>query len=108
MTAVERQQAKFQELSSSFYSMAKNMSEGTWLDYFDEDSGRQLRCKLASKIDADTYLFVNRMGFKVLERSRKQFAYDMQFSRARLLDTRPFFDRIMAKVVHSLSGDAVN
>ena len=103
MTAVERQQARYEELSTGFYEMAKNMHEGTWLVYFDEDIGKTMRCKLASKIDADTYIFVNRLGFKVLEKTRKQFAYDMQFNRARLIDTRPFFDRIMGKVVNDLS-----
>jgi len=104
MTAVERQQARYEELATGYYEMAKNMPEGTWLEYFDEDSGKKLRCKLASKIDADTYIFVNRMGFKALEKTRKQFAYDMQFNRAKLVDTRPFFDRIMGKVVNNLTN----
>jgi hypothetical protein len=105
MTAVERQQARYEELSTDFYEMAKNMPEGTWLEYFDEDSGKKVRCKLASKIDADTYIFVNRLGFKALEKTRKQFAYDMQFNRARLVDTRPFFDRMMGKVVNNLTTE---
>lgn len=105
MTAVERQQARYEELSTSFYELAKNMPEGTWLEYFDEESSKKMRCKLASKIDADTYLFVNRLGFKVLEKTRKQFAYDMQFNRAKLVDTRPFFDRIMGKVVNDLTAE---
>lgn len=105
MTAVERQQARYEELSTGFYEMAKNMPEGTWLEYFNEEDGKKVRCKLASKIDADTYIFVNRLGFKVLEKTRKQFAYDMQFNRARLVDTRPFFDRIMGKVVNDLTNE---
>lgn len=105
MTAVERQQARYEELATGFYEMAKNMPEGTWLEYFDEESAKKVRCKLASKIDADTYLFVNRLGFKVLEKTRKQFAYDMQFNRAKLVDTRPFFDRIMGKVVNDLTSE---
>ncbi len=105
MTAVERQQARYEELSTGFYEMAKNMPEGTWLEYFDEDSGKNVRCKLASKIDADTYIFVNRLGFKALEKTRKQFAYDMQFNRARQVDTRAFFDRIMGKVVNNLTNE---
>ena len=105
MTAVEKQQAKYEELASRFFEMAKNMPEGTWLDYFDEESGKKLRCKLASKIDADTYIFVNRLGFKNLEKTRKQFAYDMQFNRAKAIDTRPFFDRMMNNVVNTLADE---
>lgn len=108
MTAVERQQARYEELATGYYEMAKNMPEGTWLEYFDEESGRKLRCKLASKIDAETYIFVNRMGFKALEKTRKQFAYDMQFNRAKLVDTRPFFDRIMGKVVNNLTNQSAS
>jgi hypothetical protein len=40
-----------------------------------------------------------------LEKTRKQFAYDMQFNRARLVDTRPFFDRMMGKVVNNLTTE---
>lgn len=105
MTAVEKQQAKYEELSTRYFEMAKNMPEGTWLDYFNEQSGKNVRCKLASKIDADTYIFVNRLGFKSLEKSRKQFAYDMQFARAKPVDTRPFFDRAMNNVVHTLAEE---
>lgn len=103
MTAVERQQARYEELSSQYFEAAKNMPVGRWFEYFDADNSKTLRCKLASKIDSETYIFVNRMGFKVLDRSRKQFAYDMQFGRAKNLDTNPFFDRIMGKVVSTLS-----
>jgi Protein of unknown function (DUF1631) len=102
MTAVEKQQAKYEELSKNFFEMAKDMPVGTWLDYLEESSGKTLRSKLASKIDADTYIFVNRLGFKNLEKSRKQFAYDLQFNRAKVVDNRPFFDRIMNKVVTTL------
>lgn len=105
MTAVEKQQAKYEELSTSYFEMAKNMPEGTWIDYFNEQSGRNVRCKLASKIDADTYIFVNRLGFKSLEKSRKQFAYDMQFARAKPVDTRPIFDRAMNNIVHTLAEE---
>lgn len=102
MTAVERQKARYEELSSQYFEQAKNMAENTWFDYQDEDSGKRIRCKLTSKIDADTYIFVNRMGMKALEKTRKQFAYDLQFGRARFVDTSPFFDRMMKKVVTNL------
>lgn len=105
MTAVERQQARYEELSGRYYELAKELPEGSWVEYFDDDSGKKLRCKLTSKIDADTYIFVNRFGFKALEKSRKQFAYDMQFNRAKLLDTNPLFDRIMGSVVTNLTQD---
>lgn len=108
MTALERQQARYEELSSQYYLEAKNMKVGTWLEYLDEAKGRQLRCKLSAKIDAENYVFVTRFGFKALSRTRRQFAYDMQFKKAKPLDTTPIFERIMERVVaqiKSLSKD---
>ncbi len=105
MTAVERQQARYEELSSLHFEAAKNMPTGSWFQYFDADSSKTLRCKLASKIDSETYVFVNRLGFKVLDKTRKQFAYDMQFGKAKPLDTNPLFDRVMGKVVSNLADE---
>ena len=106
MSALERQQSKYQELSSKYYQIAKNIPEGTWLNYFDEETGRQLRCKLSAKLDSDSYIFVNRLGLKALEKSRRQFAYDMQFNKAKTLDVRPIFERVMESVVSRLKQAA--
>lgn len=102
MSALERQQSKYQELSSKYYQIAKDIPEGTWLNYFDDETGRQLRCKLSAKLDSDSYIFVNRLGLKALEKSRRQFAYDMQFNKAKTLDVRPIFERVMDSVVSKL------
>lgn len=106
MTAVERQQARYEELSTHYFETAKNMPTGSWFVYYEPETSKTLRCKLASKIDAETYVFVNRMGFKVLDKTRKQFALDMQFGRATPLDTTPAFDRMMSKVVSGLSASS--
>lgn len=98
MTALERQQSKYEELSSKYYIEAKEIQEGTWIEH-QEENGKINRCKLSKKIDADTYLFVNRFGFKTLERSRRQLAYDMQFKKAKILDSTPIFDRILKGIV---------
>jgi hypothetical protein len=99
MTALERQQARYEELSSQFYLEAKHMPENTWLEYQDEEKGKLTRCKLSTKIDSENYVFVNRFGFKVMVKTRRQFAYDMQFKKAKVLDTTPLFERVMDKVV---------
>lgn len=106
MTALERQQTRYEQLSNKYYLDAKDIPEGSWLSYIDEKSNKQLRCKLSSKIDADSYIFVNRLGFKILEKSRRQLAYDMQFKKASVLDTRPLFERLMEKVVSHLKQAA--
>lgn len=98
MTALERQQSQYEELSSKFYLEAKNLAEGTWIEY-QEENGKTSRCKLSKKIDSESYIFVNRFGFKSLEKSRRQFAYDMQFNKAKTLDNTPIFDRILENIV---------
>lgn len=102
MTALERQQSRYEQLSNKYYLEAKDIPEGVWLTYRDDTNLKDLRCKLSSKIDAESYIFVNRFGFKVLEKSRRQLAYDMQFKRAKVLDSTPVFERLMDKVVTHL------
>ncbi len=105
MTALERQQSQHEELSSKFYIKAKEIPEGTWIEYQEED-GKYNRCKLSKKIDADTYIFVNRFGFKSVEKSRRELAYDMQFKKAKVLDGRPIFDRVLERIVSRFQEDA--
>ncbi len=103
MTALERQQARYKALTYEFIKKADALPVGTWVSYEDSRRGKILRCKLSSKIEvSDTYVFVNRFGFKVLERSRKDFAYDMQQRRAIPLETGVLFDRAMENIVTNL------
>ncbi|WP_339074074.1 DUF1631 domain-containing protein [Teredinibacter turnerae] len=102
MTALERQQSRYEQLSNKYFLEAKDIPEGVWLSYDDEQTSKTVRCKLSSKIDSESYIFVNRFGFKMMEKTRRQLAYDMQFNRARILDSRPLFERLMDKVVTQL------
>ncbi len=103
MTALERQQARYKALTYEFIKKADTMPIGTWLSYEDSRRGKILRCKLASKIEvSDTFVFVNRFGFKVMEKARKDFAYDMQQHRANVLDNGALFDRAMDNIVTNL------
>ncbi|WP_096085375.1 DUF1631 domain-containing protein [Agaribacterium haliotis] len=104
MSAVERQQHRYEELSSQFFLKAKNMAVNTWLDYDDNERARTLRCKLIAKIDADNYVFSNRFGFKCLLKSRRQFAYDMQFKKARIISDTPTFERLMQRLLEQISS----
>ncbi|VUD40366.1 hypothetical protein TDB9533_00152 [Thalassocella blandensis] len=82
------------ELSQEYFVKAKELTEGSWLEYTDEDD-KLLLCKLSKKIDADSYIFVNRFGVKNLEKSRRSLAMDLQQDRAKILDITPLFDRVM-------------
>lgn len=103
MTALERQQARYKALTYEFIKKADALAVGSWLSYEDSKRGKILRCKLATKIDiSDTFVFVNRFGFKVMEKTRKDFAYDLQQRRAIPLETGVLFDRAMENIVTNL------
>ena len=103
MTALERQQARYKALTYEFIKKADALAVGTWLSYEDSRRGKILRCKLSTKIEiSDTFVFVNRFGFKVMEKSRKDFAYDLQQRRAIPLENGVLFDRAMENIVGNL------
>ncbi len=103
MTALERQQARYKALTYEFIKKADALPIGTWLSYEDSQRGKILRCKLATKIEiSDSFVFVNRFGFKAMEKSRKDFAYDLQQRRAIPLESGMLFDRAMENIVGNL------
>ena len=103
MTALERQQARYKKLTYEFIKKAESLPLNTWLSYEDNKQGKVLRCKLAAMIEAsDSYIFVNKFGFKILEKSRKEFAYDMQQNRAKPLQSGLLFDRAMSAITTNL------
>ena len=75
---------------------------GCWVE-FQEDEENTLRCKLAAIIEATgKYIFVNRTGMKVLERSRTGLALDFRRGAVRTLDDTLLFDRALESVVGNL------
>ena len=103
MTALERQQAQYQALTYESIKKAEALPLNTWINYELTSEGKTIRCKLASKIEInDRYVFVNRFGFKVIEKSRKDFAYDIQKNKAVPLEATPLFDRAFNSITGNL------
>lgn len=103
MTALERQQIKHQAITYEYLKKADELRVGSWINYSAADNGRSTRCKLAAKIDAtDQLVFVNRFGFKLLEKTKRQFAQDMQTGQVKLLESGLLFDRAMNNIASSL------
>lgn len=103
MTGIERQQARYKQLTYEFIRKAEQLPLHTWISYTDNASGKLIRCKLASRIEAsDSYIFVNRFGFKSLEKPRKDFAADLQAGHAVVLEGGQLFDRAMGSVLDSI------
>jgi len=75
---------------------------GGWVE-FQEDEENTLRCKLAAIIEATgKYIFVNRTGMKVLERSRTGLALEFRRGAVRALDDTLLFDRALESVIGNL------
>ncbi|WP_336356790.1 DUF1631 domain-containing protein [Pseudomonas granadensis] len=75
---------------------------GSWVA-FTEDDEHTLRCKLAAIIEATgKYVFVDRTGMKVLERSRTALALELRRGVARALDNTLLFDRALESVLGNL------
>ncbi|MBV6826264.1 DUF1631 domain-containing protein [Pseudomonas sp. PD9R] len=75
---------------------------GCWVE-FQEDLENTLRCKLAAIIGATgQYIFVNRTGLKVLERSRTRLALEFHQGAVRRLDDTLLFDRALESVIGNL------
>ncbi|MGY4815117.1 DUF1631 domain-containing protein [Pseudomonas chlororaphis subsp. piscium] len=75
---------------------------GAWVEFL-EDEDSSLRCKLAAIVQpGDKYIFVNRTGMKVLERTRVGLALEFQRGAVRELDDTLLFDRALESVIGSL------
>ena len=75
---------------------------GSWVE-FKEDDEHKLRCKLAAIIKPmGKYIFVNRTGMKVLEKSRMGLAVEFRRDAVRLLDDALLFDRALESVIGNL------
>ena len=80
----------------------ESLRVGSWVE-FQEDDEHKLRCKLAAIIKpTGKYVFVNRTGMKVLEKSRNALAVEFRRKTIRLLDDALLFDRALESVIGNL------
>lgn len=79
-----------------------NLRVGSWVE-LQEDEEHKLRCKLAAIIKpTGKYIFVNRTGMKVLEKTRQGLALDFQRNAITLLNDALLFDRALESVIGNL------
>ena len=70
-------------------------------------NGSSFRCKLSAIIDeADCFVFVNRMGLKVIEKTRIDLAHEMHRGRLTVLEQGALIDRALDAVVGTLRKPA--
>jgi len=104
MTAIERQQVQTHRLQFEFIQKAEKLPIGTWVEFshLDSEPG-PVRFKLTAKIDlTDSFVFVNRFGTKIVEKSRKAFAADLQQNIATVLERGSAFDRAISRIANNL------
>jgi hypothetical protein len=75
---------------------------GCWIE-IQEDEEHKLRCKLAAIVEpSGRYVFVNRTGMKVLEKTRMGLAVEFRRGAIRVLDDALLFDRALDSVLGNL------
>ncbi|MCG8670525.1 MAG: DUF1631 domain-containing protein [Pseudomonadales bacterium] len=103
MTALERQQVKQQTLQYEFIKKAESLGVGTWFSFTNHDTGKTVRYKLANYIKPnERYVFVNRFGQRVTEKTKQEVASELQRNILKPLDSGPLFDRAMSKLADNL------
>lgn len=93
--------------NDEFVQVARNVKIGTWVEFRD-DRGNVERAKLSwiSPISAK-YLFVNRKGLKVADKTVWGLAAELRSKRAQVLEDVPLFDRALDAIVERLKTSPI-
>ena len=79
-----------------------SLSVGMWVQFSDGDE-QSVRCKLAAKINAiDKFIFVNRQGVKVVEKTRMGLAKELRDGSVRIITDGALFSRALESVIGNL------
>ncbi len=101
LTAIQKQQERFQQLSHAYKRQAQTLTIGSWCRL---RSQGDRPVKLAGRFEDGHCLFVNRLGMKVRHLSGDELALAFQTGEITILNQEPLFERIMDKVVSQLRG----
>jgi Protein of unknown function (DUF1631) len=78
------------------------MTVGIWVEFIGEDD-QNTRCKLAAKISAiDKFIFVNREGVKVVEKTTIGLAKELSEGTVRIISDGLLFSRALESVIGNL------
>ncbi|NMT64134.1 DUF1631 domain-containing protein [Marinobacter orientalis] len=105
-TAIHRQQELEDAAIAEHVAQIDAIEIGNWVE-FNLVNGASFRCKLSAIIEeADSFVFVNRMGLKVIEKSRTDLAHEMRRGRLTVLEQGALIDRALDAVVGNLRSKA--
>ena len=101
LTSVEAE-PNYDSLDKETQGRLKQITEGTWVE-LQENEQLPIRCKLATVVQpGDNYIFVNKRGMKVAEKSRLQLAGLLEKDQVRMIDESQVFDRALQSVIANL------
>lgn len=101
-TAIQKQKEIEDAAIAEHILKVDAIETGSWIE-FSLVNGSKFRCKLSTKIDeADCLIFVNRMGLKVVEKTRRELAHEMRRGRVKVLEQGLLVDRAMNSVMGNL------
>ena len=105
-TAIERQQELENAAIAEYIAQIDEIEIGNWVE-FSLVNGTSFRCKLSAIIEeAECFVFVNRMGLKVIEKTRSDLAHELRRGRLTILEQGALIDRALDAVVGSLRSKA--
>jgi hypothetical protein len=85
-----------------FLEQINGLREGIWVE-LTQESGDPVRCKLAAIVQpGDRYVFVNRRGMKVMEKTKMGLAVELKKKTLTILDESQVFDRALQAVIGNL------
>jgi len=89
--------------SDPFVQQVEKFSVGCWFEF--ESDVKAERCKLAAVIKATgKYIFVNRAGVKVVEKSKMGLAVELRRGSVQILNDGLLFDRALESIITNLRG----
>ncbi len=91
-----------------FLEQARGMKIGAWIEFTDSDTAAKQRAKLSwiSPISGK-YLFVNRMGLKVSDKTVVALAAEIRGGITMILEGLPLFDRALDAIIKHLKAECV-
>lgn len=85
-----------------FMRQVDSFVQGAWFEMMDEN-GVNMRCRLAVYLKpTGKYIFVNRSGMKIAEKTQLELALALRNNQLRALDNSMLFDRALETIVTSL------
>ena len=91
------------DVNDPFIQQVNRFSVGCWFEFSNGDKPE--RCKLAAIIKATgKYIFVNRSGVKIAEKTKMGLAIELRRGSIQILNDGLLFDRALESVIGSLRG----